>query len=61
MGVCIIVSLSMVVSHSPLKYEKEFLFLLKKEIYKLTRKNAKIKIWNSIAPILQRNGKIEIY
>ena len=28
----------MVVVHSPLKYEKEFLFLLEKEIYNLTRK-----------------------
>ena len=43
MGVCIIVSLSVVVIHSPLKYEKEFLFLMKKEIYKLTRKKCKNK------------------
>ena len=38
MGLCIMVSLSMVVVHSPLKYEKELLFLLEKEVYKLIRK-----------------------
>lgn len=45
MGLCIMVSLSMVVVHSPLKYEKELLFLLEKEVYKLIRKkNAKRNI-----------------
>jgi len=37
------VSLSMVAVHSPLKYEKELLFLLEKEVYKLIRKKCKNK------------------